>query len=114
MKHIQEVTLKKAIAMLNAVGCKYHITIDGQEFGEPITDKTKKYAKYGYRAVTNYIRNYLDNIEVGMAVEIPFDNFDHKDLRATISSYLVKHYGKGSCTTYTNLKNNTVEVLRIG
>jgi hypothetical protein len=113
MKHIQEVTLKKAIAMLDAVSCQYHITVDGQEFGAPIKNKTKKYSKYGFKAVTNYIRNYIDHMEVGSTVEIPFGDFDYKDLRATISSYLVKQYGKGSCTSATNLETQTIEILRV-
>lgn len=113
MKHIQEVTIKKAIAMLNAAGCTYHIVCDGQEFGAPIKSKSKKYEKYGFGVVTGYIKNYLENMEVGMIREIPFGDFDYKDLRATMSSYLVKQYGKGSCTTSTNLENQTIEVLRV-
>lgn len=113
MKHIQEVTLKKAIAMLDAVGCKYHIVCEHQEFGEPIKGKAKKYEKYGFGAVTGYIKNYLENMEVGMIKEVPFGSFDYKDLRATISSYLVKQYGKGNCTASTNLENQTIEVLRV-
>lgn len=114
MKHIQEVTLKKAIAMLDAVGCEYHIAIDGQEFGAPIGQKPKRGDKYGYGEITSHIKKHLGKIEIGGIKEIPFGQFDCADLQSVVSSYVVKTFGKGNCTVSRNHENQTIEVLRIG
>lgn len=112
MKHIQEVTLKKAIAMLDAVGCSYHIEIDGVEFGAPIAQKPKRGDKYGYGEITKHIKNHLGEIEIGTCKEIPFGKFDCEDLQSVTSSYLVKTYGKGNCTASRNFETQSIEVLR--
>jgi len=60
MKHIQEVTLKKAIAMLDAVGCEYHIAIDSQEFGAPIV----------YSCTDGRISSILYGFVFGLSLEL--------------------------------------------
>jgi hypothetical protein len=113
MKHIQEVTLKKALAMLDAVGCEYHIAIDGQEFGEPISQKPKRGAKYGYGVLTEHIKKYAKDLQIGQSVSIPFENFDMDGLQSVTSSYVCRVFGNGSCITSRNKDDQSIDVIRV-
>jgi hypothetical protein len=113
MKHIQEVTLKKAIAMLDAVGCEYHIAIDGQEYGEPIGVKVKKGSKYGYGVLTDYVRKHAKDLEIGQTISIPFDQFEIDALHSVTSSYACRTFGNGSCITSRNKEAQTIDVIRV-
>jgi len=113
MKHIQEVTLKKAIAMLDAVGCEYHIAIDSQEFGAPIGVKPKRGSKYGYGTITEYIKKHFKDLEVGKSISIPFDQFEIDTLQSVTSSYVCRIFGNGSCITSRNKEAQTIDVIRV-
>jgi hypothetical protein len=113
MKHIQEVTLKKALAMLDAVGCEYHIAVEGQEFGAPIGKKPKSGAKYGYGVLTEHIKKYAQNLQVGQTASIPFEDFDVNGLQSVVSSYVCRVFGNGSCITSRNKENQSIDVIRV-
>jgi hypothetical protein len=117
MSNIQEVVLKRAIAMLEGLKCSYAI-IDplGNKHGllavkEPTVRSSVRKHPHGERA--NYIRAYTSAMMVGNVVEVPFGKFDALDLQSSSSAAAHKMWGKGSITTTINRTNGVLEIMRI-
>jgi hypothetical protein len=117
MSNIQEVVLKRAVAMLEGLKCSYAI-IDplGNKHGllavkEPTVRSSVRKHPHGERA--HYIRTYISAMMVGNVVEVPFGKFDALDLQSSSSAAAHKMWGKGSITTTINRTNGVLEIMRI-
>jgi hypothetical protein len=117
MSNIQEVVLKRAIAMLEGMKCSYAI-IDplGNKHGllavkEPTVRSGGRKHPHGERA--NYIRSYISSMMVGSVIEVPFGKYDALDVQSSSTSAAHKMWGKGSVTTTINRVNGVLEIMRI-
>lgn len=113
MSQIHEIALKKALHILDAINCDYHIAFEGKEFGKPVGQKPKKGSKYGYGNITFYIKPFIDPLKKGETVSIPFGDFDKNSIQSCVSSMVCRVFGKGSCITTRNNERQTIEVLRV-
>jgi len=116
MKEVQQVSLKKAITMLAAIGCKFAIVNpDGNKHGTlEITEKTdRKRAKSEFRRgeVHDYYIQFIENMNVGEVAEIPAGKFGVERIRGSVCSWFVRNRGKGSANTFVT--KDTVQVMRI-
>jgi len=117
MSQIQEVALKRAIAMLEGMKCSYAI-IDplGNKHGllavkEPVTRSGSR--KYPHGERSTYVRTYLNPVMVGDVVDVPFGKYDALDVQASSTSAAHKMWGRGSVTTTINRTKQVVELMRI-
>ena len=117
MSNIQEVVLKRAIAMLEGLKCSYAV-IDplGNKHGllavkEPTVRSSVRKHPHGERA--HYIRTYISSMMVGNVVEVPFGKYDALDVQSSSTSAAHKMWGKGSVTTTINRPKSVVEIMRI-
>ena len=110
--------LGRAIAILKAVPAVRFVVVlpDGTEFchGDLQVVRTKRRkTTYPLGSLSSYYKPFLENLQVGEFVEIPFDHFDPEDLRSSICAHSCNVFGKGSIATAKNPAKNCIEVLRI-
>jgi hypothetical protein len=117
MSQIQEMALKRAIAMLEGMKCSYAI-IDpiGNKHGllavkEPIVRSSLRKFPHGERSA--YVRAYLNPMRVTDVIDIPFSKYDALDVQASATSAAHKLWNKGSVTTTINRPKQVVEIMRI-
>jgi hypothetical protein len=112
------VLFNRAIAILRALPVvKFVIVLpDGTEFhqGDLRLIKTKsRNLKYPLGSMCLHYKPYLEKMQPGELIEIPFDKFDSERLRGGICSHCCTAWGNGSVTTAINHEQKCVEVLRL-
>lgn len=117
MSQIQEQALKRALAMLNGLKCKYAI-IDplGIKHGDleiKVQEVVKKEKKYHHGDRSKYCRTFLEGMAVGDVAVIPVGKFDVISIQAASISCSNRLWGSGSVTTTINREKQIAEVLRI-
>jgi hypothetical protein len=115
---IQEITLQKAITLLKSLNCRYAIIdANGVTHGElPIAEsnfKTRSKSLYGHGELTNYVKVYLQNLQLGQIAEIPCLQYPPPTLQTRACNWMRTHVGSDTYTTHANKETNCVEVLRI-
>lgn len=111
MKDLRTKAVEKAIAMLDAAGASYHVKFNDVEWGEPI-DKKPKSKKRLYVGLTDYVRQYIQDIKVGELKEIPAtESFPRRAIQACATTLMSHTYGNGTYMTTQN--DSKVDVLRL-
>lgn len=116
MKEVQLVSLKKALAMLTAVGCKFAvIDPDGNKHGDleivQKTDRKRAAPAFKRGTLNDYFHPYVKDLKVGEVAEIPAGEYGVERIRGSVCSWFVRHRGKGSANTFVT--KDTVQVMRI-
>ena len=116
MKEVQLASLKKALATLNILGCKYAvIDSDGNRHGdlEIVQKPERKRASptFPRGEVHDYFAPFIENLEIGEVAEIPSGKYGVERIRGSVCSWFVRNRGKGSANTVVS--GNNVQVLRI-
>ena len=115
MSNIQEIALKKALVLLKASGCTYHVVdMDGEEYGEPIHEKKKRLFKYKYGAVRTYLKPYIENLQEGQVVEVPIGEFNIDSVQSGLASYMAAMYGMGQYITTRSDDGQFVQMIFLG
>jgi hypothetical protein len=95
--NIKKQAIKKALLILDALKCQYHIiSEEGEEFGEPISLKNKQQRKYPHGALQNHAKKYLEGMEIGDAKNVPIGEFDIDSVQGAVCNFLRKKHGNGS------------------
>lgn len=115
---IHNVTIERAITMLNAANAQFKIiTQDGSEFGtlevKEIKERKRKPNKYPYGTLKAYFIGYVDGLQPKDAIAIPFGRFEPEELRGPICAWCCTHWGKGSINTVINKELRQIEILRL-
>lgn len=122
MLEIQRITLTKAMKLLNSIGAEYAIIVDEEKHGtlEVVTNKqqpkkkSKAFAsKYGRNFLRNYVRPYVDRLNVGDVSYIPAGLYELEAVAATAASYAHEIFGKGGHTGRKDKENNIFEIMRL-
>jgi len=116
MHDIQLRSLKQWMAVMDKWGVQYKIiTPDGQEFGalEVAAPRTRKAGLYPVNTLRDYFLPFIEKMEAGDVVVVPFGGFDGVPLRGSLAAWAVAHWGKGSATTHLNFDKKHVEILRL-
>ena len=110
---IKASTLKKAMALLDAVGAQYHLRFDGVEYGEKIETRAYKRvrSKYPLGALKAHVHPRLTKMQVGDVESFDFSVFDKDSLRGSVTSTAATMFGNGNYTTQTTDTN--LQILRI-
>lgn len=108
---VKEEAVKRAVKMLEAAGAEFHIKLGSSEWGASLcTPRSAKVIKN--RGISNYIRSYLENIQISDVIHIPTtEDFDINTVQSASSLFMLSHFGKGS--SVTSRSGNCVEVLRV-
>lgn len=115
---IQHAAVMRAITMLNAAGASYAVMFNGETFGDlevkpPPAKKHANYTRYKRGTTRAHYLPYMEALEPGGVVSIPYGDFDPRTLAANISAYCVNAWGKGAAMTSRNDSAQSVDVLRI-
>lgn len=111
---IHQTATDKAIRILDAIGAKYAIHIDGEVYGTlTVAKEPKRNRPYPKGETRSYYLPYIENLQVGEDVAIPYSYFDPKVLASNISAFCCHKWGSFSAITARNDKEQSVEVLRI-
>jgi hypothetical protein len=115
MIEVQKKAFNNALQFLKELQCQYLIIdADGNEYGQlDKKGKKKRLNKYPYGALTKHVRMYLDSLDIGQAVLIPFEDFKSNDLQSTASAYAQKLWGIESYHSHVNKENKTLEFIRV-
>ena len=73
--------------------------------------KTQQKRKHG--AITDHYRKKISTLKKGNTAFVCSGEFDIEVLRSSISSYAVKHWGRGSAKTTVIRDKNKIKVKRI-
>jgi hypothetical protein len=117
MSMIQQLTLKKAITLLDATGATYAIIDqEGNKHGTlDVVDAKPKRAKSkhprGY--MSDYAESQIGHLKVGEIAELGLDQFGKEGTRGAITAWACNNWGNGKITTAFNKQTNKLEVLRI-
>ena len=108
---LQERVIDEAATTLKNLGCSYSITLGGKEWvhGELSVNKVQG-PDYGKRS--QYIMQYVKDLELGKLVEIPLNGFDANKLQSTIAARCNMEYGAHHVATHINHDKDCIEVLR--
>jgi hypothetical protein len=117
MEQVKELVMKRALANLSTIGCRYAIIDpDGVKHGDlEIVGKkirTRSAPIYGMGTLKKYYSPFIEQMTIGEVVSIPPGEFTTEKIRGAICSELFRLYGKGNYTTTVNRNKNVVEVLR--
>jgi hypothetical protein len=111
MKDLRVKAVEKAIAMLDSVGASYHVKFNENEWGQSLTEKAKQ-KKRLYAGLTDYVRKYIQDIEVGELKEIPETPvYPRKAIQACATTIMSHTFGNGTYMTTQN--DSKVDVLRL-
>lgn len=114
MSKIKQETLKRAIAMLNAVGAQYAIIDEnGVLHGELKVVEAKAAQKYDRGERSNWAKEMIGDMSITDVREVPFGKYGKEEARNALSLWAYHYWGKGSVATSLNNSKQTVEVLRI-
>lgn len=104
----------------------YKVVCDGKEYGNLEIAKAKAKAakkdkpprrKYdplnlGHGVMRDYVVPYVQVLEPGDIVSIPFNNYPPEAIRGNACSWCTLNWGKKTYTSSVNRKTNTVEIYR--
>jgi hypothetical protein len=115
MSGVKQQTLKRALAMLNAIGATYAVVEEnGTKHGTlEVAETKKRSSKYKHGELSGYAMKWMVGMKVGDVKEVPFDKYTGEELRSATVSWACYHWGTGTVTTATNKDKKVVEVLRI-
>lgn len=118
---VKQICLQRALAMLNAAGCAYCVVeADGTKHGTLEVAAVKKPVRvkglFPYGALRNYYLPFVEKMEVGGAVTIPYATFgstpdSRSALRGAISSWCSANWGNQ--TYLTHMAKDGVELVRV-
>ena len=116
MEQIKVITLKKAMALLDACGFQYAIIdSDGTRYGNlEVAEKAPRKRRelaFPYGTITTHIKAHLpEKIEVGDVVEVPIIAFGRERVRSTALNILATTYGVNKFTSV--IDNNNIQLMR--
>lgn len=122
MEQVKVVARDRALMMLKASGCKY-IVIDSEgekhvegdlKLAEPEEPRKRKHPTHRPRnALVNYYRPFIENMQAGDCVTIPFGPFENErgSLSAAVSAWCTHYWGHKMAITHQG--PDGVEVLRV-
>jgi len=120
---VSQKAIKSALNALTATGCVYKvITTTGEEIIHDPDNRLNKRKHtvnrddlpYEHGDLKRHYSPYVENMQVGDVVEIPFnDDLPAVSIQSSMSAYLSKQWGNGSYTTATNKAKKVIELLRI-
>jgi hypothetical protein len=113
---IHQTAIDKAIRILEATGAKYAIHIGDEIYGtlKVMPESNHKRSRpYAHGETRSHYLPYIENLQVGEGVSIPYSYFDPKVLASNISALCCHKWGSGSAMTAKNDVTKSVEVLRL-
>lgn len=111
---IHQTATDKAIRILEAIGAKYAIHIDGEVYGTlKVAKEPKRNRLYAHGETRSHYLPYIENLQVGESASVPYSYFDPKVLASNISALCCHRWGSGSAMTSKNDVTKSVEVLRL-
>lgn len=113
-KEFKEVVIKKALSILDATNCKYHIVEDdGTEHGQPVEIKkrARKENKYAHGELQGHVKTYLEGINPGEMKSVPIDKFEINTIQASACNYMRKIHGPSSFLTARSDDKKHLNVL---
>lgn len=124
MANIKQITLDRALKTLQVLGAEYIVkdsegnmhTLGDLILGAaPAEPKRKPRSGLPHGALSKYINQYVDTLQVGEVACVPmYEGGNMKSLHSTLSSYTLKLWGTGNSTTHKDADNNCIEVMRLG
>ena len=110
---IKASTLKKAMALLDAIGAEYHLKFDGSEYGAKLETRAFKRvrSKYPLGALKAYVYPKIAGMKVGDIESFDFNVFDKDSIRGSVTSTAASMFGNGNYTTQTT--DTDLQILRI-
>jgi hypothetical protein len=115
MEQIKVITLKKAMALLDACGFQYAIIdSDGTRHGKLKTaePKTRRELEFPYGTITTHVKAHLpEKIEVGDVIEVPILGFGKERIRSVSLNSLSSIYGYNKFTSV--IEGDKVQLMRV-
>ncbi len=112
--------INQSLKALRNLGCSYVVksgNLEWQhgEIAKPQPQSKSRLPKDGkpYGERSQYLMEFISNLQIGKVVEIPFKDYDMNRLQSTVASRCGMMYGQQCVTTHVNRKRNVLEVLRV-
>jgi hypothetical protein len=116
---VQHIALTRALKALDAIGARYAVQYDGQTYGtlqlapEP-KPRTRAGARYPRGATRAHFGPYLEPMQPGDVVAIPYGDFEPYALSCNVAAACHNAWGKGNSVTKRDPLARVINVLRIG
>jgi len=113
MHELQKKGMEQSIKFLDSINCQYKvIDPDGNVYTNILESTRKRSAsKFPLGAVKAYYMPFIENIQIGEVVCIPYNNFPIRTLASSVTSAMGVMFGKKS---YTSHRTETcLEIMRL-
>lgn len=112
---VRKNAIKRAVSMLRSAGARFAVLEDdGTQHGDLEIVRTVPSTRRRYGTFSDYYKPLIENLMVGDSAFVPWGEFGDEDVResfrGSISSYMVKLWGKGSFVTHAN--DHGIAVMR--
>lgn len=112
--------VERSIIALRASRAKFIVVMpDGEtivegdlKLEEPKLKRKRQKSDFPHGTLTAHYMPYLQNLQPGQMVEVPFGNFPPAVLAGSISSRVCQLWGRKTAMTAQNAEKKVVEVLR--
>jgi hypothetical protein len=113
MHELQKKGMEQSIKFLDSINCQYKvIDPDGNVYTNIVeSTKKRKTKQFPLGAVKAYYMPFIENIQVGEVVCIPYGNFPSKTLASSVTSQMSAMFGKKSYTSHRTEAG--LEVMRL-
>jgi hypothetical protein len=113
--------VKDAINKMQIAGCFYKIVMPDGTFYEHDPNGVfeqkptikKRNFRYQHGELRKYYEPFVQNMVAGDLVCVPYGKYDPKNLVGSLSAWASANWGNEAHTLARNVKNKTVEILRL-
>ncbi len=113
--------VEECISKMRVAKCSFKIVLadgtvhehDPDNRLNPTPERKRGKSKYPHGALVNHYRPYLEVLGVGDVAAVPLDMFDGVTLLSSMSAWASHNWGLKSHQVAQNLKDNTVELMRL-
>lgn len=113
---IHKMAVDKAIKILDASGALYAVQYNGETYGTLEVkphNPNKRNKPYAHGETRSHYLPYIENLQIGQSVSVPFSYFDGRILASNISACCISLWGNGAAMTAKNEETKSIEVLRL-
>jgi hypothetical protein len=108
MEQIKKDLLDRICKQLTGLGARYHIVVEGEEFGAEVKQAAPRVVRN--RGIATYVRDYIKAMNPSDVLVVPRGDYTVAELQSAVAGAACADWGTGSYVTHR--LQDGVEILR--